>query len=56
MASMKGNEMIRESVRLPCRGCVKTCKRYTSCNGRPWRLQKKDPIQLVSKKSMSIKA
>ncbi len=26
------------SWRLPCRGCMKSCKNYTTCGGRPWQL------------------
>ncbi len=25
------------SGRLPCRGCMKNCKNYSICEGRPWR-------------------
>ena len=25
--------------RLPCRGCMPDCNRYTTCDGRPWRLK-----------------
>ena len=25
-------------TRLPCRGCLKSCKNYTTCQGYPWRL------------------
>ena len=24
--------------RLPCRGCLKSCKNYEACGGYPWRL------------------
>lgn len=24
--------------RLPCRGCVATCKNYDYCDGKPWRM------------------
>lgn len=23
--------------RLPCRGCLPTCKNYPNCDGKPWR-------------------
>lgn len=23
--------------RLPCRGCLPTCKNYPVCDGKPWR-------------------
>jgi hypothetical protein len=25
-------------TRLPCRGCLSSCKYYASCEGVPWRL------------------
>ena len=25
-------------TRLPCRGCLSSCKDYANCDGRPWRL------------------
>ena len=25
--------------RLPCRGCTVSCKYYTRCDGKPWRME-----------------
>ncbi|MFV1871920.1 MAG: hypothetical protein ACMZ64_01165 [Oleiphilus sp.] len=27
-----------KGFRLPCRGCIATCKNYQRCDGKPWRL------------------
>jgi len=30
--------MTTTPMRLPCRGCLTTCKNYSICGGKPWRL------------------
>lgn len=30
--------MSDELTRLPCRGCLRSCKYYAHCNGRLWRM------------------
>ena len=34
--------MTTTPTRLPCRGCMKTCKNYLICQGKPWRLPQEE--------------
>lgn len=35
---MEKNNVKNELSRLPCRGCLHSCKHYTVCQGRLWRV------------------
>lgn len=32
------NSYSKEFKRLPCRGCIETCKNYRLCDGKIWRM------------------
>jgi len=32
------NSVVKEYPRLPCRGCLPSCKNYSLCDGKLWRM------------------
>jgi len=43
-------------TKLPCRGCLQSCKNITICEGKPWRLDEKtDSDKIASMKLAGLK-
>lgn len=38
--SGSNEKKLNTTARLPCRGCTVSCKNYTLCDGKPWRMNK----------------
>ena len=36
--SSSSSKVINEYARLPCRGCLVSCKNYHRCGGQVWRM------------------
>jgi hypothetical protein len=37
--------------RLPCRGCTADCSNYLMCEGKPWRMIKREASRPVQKET-----
>jgi len=51
MIKVEIDNMQNTPSRMPCRGCLRNCKNYNSCQGRPWRIAREEtsPHKIVEK-------